>query len=402
MLFNFALFLRLSWAALFKSAHTPARLTPKRLRVLFWWYLLIPFHNLTTQLCFGLDYLLFPAFRRQAVTAPIFIIGNFRSGSTLLQRLLARDRENLTAMQLWEIYVAPSLSQRHFWLALGRLDARWLDGRLTERLKRANDRLLGSIQMHSVSLWEPDEDEGVMGQTWDTAFYLFPFPFFDVLPAYWRFDTDIPARRQRKILRFYRGILQRHVWFHGGKRYIAKNPAFCTKVEALRREFPDAVFIYLARNPIDTVASKMTFFSYIWRIFGEPEETYPHRDFSLGLIAHWYRYPLSRLDAMPPEQRIILRYDDLISDLGGTVRQVYERLGLPIAPGFHEIIDDTVARQRDYESVNRYSLAEMGLTVADIVAQFADIFDRFGFDRNGAAYAQEEPAAPQLAMEAAP
>lgn len=383
MLFNFSQFFRLTWAAFFQAQGTSSQLSPKRWRVLFWWYLLVPVHNLITQVCFGLDFLLYPAFARQPVEAPIFIIGNFRSGSTLLQRLLARDSENLTAMKLWEIYVAPSLTQRYFWLWVGRVDARWLGGRLAKRLEAINNRLLGKIQMHSVGLWHEDEDEGVMCQTWDTTFLMFPFAFMDRMPRYWQFDTEIPRSRQDKVMRFYKRVLQRHVWFHGGKRYVAKNPAFSVKVEALRRTFPDARFIYLARNPIDTVASKTTFFSYIWDYMGTPQEKYPNRSFTLDLIGHWYRYPLACLDAMPPEQRVILRYDDLVNDLEGTVRQVYQHLELAMRPGFEDAIRETVARQRDYESENRYSLAEMGYTVEYIREQFADIFARFNFGRNG-------------------
>lgn len=383
MLFNFALFVKLTWMALTRANATPGRLNARRWRVLFWWYLLIPMHNLTTQLCLGLDYLLFPAFRKAVVKAPIFIIGNFRSGSTLLQRLLARDEENLTAMQLWEIYIAPSLTQRAFWVGLGRLDGRWLGGRLRRRLEQVNDRLLGGIQMHSVGLWEVDEDEGLMCHSWDTCFYMFPFPFVEALRPYWKFDTDLPRKRQEKVMRFYKGLLQRHVWFHGGKRYIAKNPAFCVKIEALRRTFPDAVFIYLARNPIDTVASKTTFFSYIWRVFGDPAEAYPNRDFTRALIGHWYRYPLSRLDEMPADQRILLRYDDLIGDLDGVVRKIYTQLGLRIDPLFDVVVAETVERQRNYESENRYSLAEMGYTVEELADDFDDIFRRFYFGLNG-------------------
>ncbi len=383
MLFNFSLFIRLTWAALTRAGETPGRLAGKRWRVLFWWYLLIPIHNLTTQLALGLDYVLFPAFRRQAVAAPIFIIGNFRSGSTLLQRLLARDEDNLTAMQLWEIYIAPSLTQRAFWRLLGRVDANVLGGRLRRKLEQVNDRLLGGIQMHSVGLWEVDEDEGLMCHSWDTCFYMFPFPFLEDLRPYWKFDTDLPLKRQEKVMRFYKGLLQRHVWAHGGKRYIAKNPAFCVKVEALRRTFPDAVFIYLARNPIDTIASKTTFFSYIWKVFGEPAEAFPNRDFTRALIGHWYRYPLERLDRMPEDGRIILRYDDLVSDLDGTVRKIYAQLGQTIDPDFDAVVAETVERQKNFESENRYSLAAMGYTETMIAEEFADIFERFGFGLNG-------------------
>ncbi len=62
------------------------------------------------------------AIGQQEIEAPVFIIGNFRSGSTLLQRLLAKDEEHLTAMTTLEIYIAPSITQRVFWKAAGKVD----------------------------------------------------------------------------------------------------------------------------------------------------------------------------------------------------------------------------------------------------------------------------------------
>ena len=84
MAFNFKLFFRLTYHAFFKSRGTHGRLTAKRLRALALWYLVFPFYNLVTWICLLLDDILFPQYRRQEIKDPTFIIGNFRSGSTLL------------------------------------------------------------------------------------------------------------------------------------------------------------------------------------------------------------------------------------------------------------------------------------------------------------------------------
>ena len=41
----------------------------------------------------ALDHVFFPAFRRQEIRRPVFIIAPPRSGTTFLQKLLARNRE---------------------------------------------------------------------------------------------------------------------------------------------------------------------------------------------------------------------------------------------------------------------------------------------------------------------
>ncbi|TFG60039.1 MAG: hypothetical protein E4H36_12735, partial [Spirochaetales bacterium] len=107
-------FLKHLFRSFWKTKGTQMRLTSRRALVLAVFLFLFTVLGLFTRLGFLLDLLFFPGFRKQKVTAPVFIIGNFRSGSTFMFRLLARDRENFRAFQSWEIYTAPSISQKKF------------------------------------------------------------------------------------------------------------------------------------------------------------------------------------------------------------------------------------------------------------------------------------------------
>ena len=60
-----------------------------------------------------LDPLFFPRLRRTRVKAPIVIVGNPRSGTTFLQRLMARDTANFSCLKMWEIFFAPSITSRN-------------------------------------------------------------------------------------------------------------------------------------------------------------------------------------------------------------------------------------------------------------------------------------------------
>jgi hypothetical protein len=380
MTYNFRLFLRLTYRAFFNNENTYGRLTWKRFKALAIWYSIIPALNVYTHLCFWLDDILFPAYKDQAVEDPVFIIGNFRSGSTMLQRLMSEDSENFTAMKTYEIYTAPSITQRYVYKYGRRVDAVLFGGWLLKQVNKWNERRMQSIPMHPLDVWQVDEDEGLLFHNWSSTFLMFVFPFLDDLPRYYRFDTDVPEAERRQIMQFYKSCVQRHVYFHGGKRYIAKNPSFSVKVESLREYFPDAQFIYLARNPMDQVPSETSFLSFIWHYFNDPDEKYPFREFVYEMIGHWYRYPLNRLEGFPIGQRIILRYDDLVNNLGDTVRNIYSRFGLHISPGFHERIEAAEERSRGYTSSHSYSLEDMGYEEATTYSDFQDIFERFEFD----------------------
>lgn len=379
MEFNFKLFMRLTYRAFFDNENTMGRMTWKRAKAVFLWYAVMPIHHLITWICFGLDNILFPGFKDQEVEAPVFIIGNFRSGSTLLQRILASDEENFTAMKLWEIYGAPSLTQRHFWKWVKRVDARIFRGFFLRVLNGWNQRNLDIIPMHKVNLWETDEDEGLMLHNYASTFLMFVFPFLDEMPKYHRFDTDLTENEKRIAMEFYRSCIKRHVYFHGGKRYVAKNPTFSVKIDSLREYFPGAKFIYLARNPLAQVASKTSFLSFIWNYFNDPDEKYPLREFVYEIIKHWYRDPLEKLDRIPSSERYILKYDDLTEDTEEVVKSIYQRFDLDISPEFGEKLTAAAENSRNYSSNHSYSLEDMGYTQPQTEEDFSDIFERFKF-----------------------
>jgi hypothetical protein len=385
MRFNFRLFFRLLYWSLFKSKGTHGRLTPHRRKALLFWYLVFPLHNLFTWFSFLLDEIFFRDYRKQEVESPLFIIGNFRSGSTLLQRLMAKDEEHLTAMRTWEIYGAPSITQRKLLKFARRMDERFLGGRLHKLLYKFEANRLNSIPMHRVALHEVDEDEGILLHNWTSSFLMFIFPFLDALPPYLHFDTENSIKEKRLAMDFYYRMVQKHVYFHGGKQYIAKNPVFSAKIHALREYFPDAKFIYLVRNPVDMLASKTSFFTYIWRYFNDPLEPYPFKDMLLDLTKRWYVETLKTLETLPKTEYVILKYGDLVGELDASTRDLFTHFNIPISKDFELKLAEAVAAAAGYVSKHKYSLFEMGYTAEQVYDQYREIFERFEFDLNGKA-----------------
>jgi len=386
MRFNFRLFFRLTYKAFFKASGTHGRLTPHRRKVLLLWYLVFPLHNLITGICLALDYLFFPRFSSQKVEEPVFIIGNFRSGSTLLQRLLAKDDANFTAMKTWEIYLAPSLIQRKILKFIAWVDRHLFGSFLIRFIQNKNAAWLHTIQMHRVGLWQVDEDEGILLHNWTSTFLMFIFPFLEVMPPYLNFDQEMPEDEKKMTMQFYYRLVQRHVYFHGGKRYLAKNPAFSAKILALRDYFPNAKFIYLVRNPVDMLASKTSYFAYTWRFFNDPLEPYPFRDMLLELTRRWYINALQVLEEkIPASEYIILKYENLVDELDFSIRRLYSQFGIPINAEFEVTLAAAVEEAKHFVSKHKYSLIEIGYQPQQVYEQFEEIFERFHYDLNGKA-----------------
>ena len=122
--FNFKLSLKQTYVALFRSKGTHFQLSPRRVLVLIIFYVLFPVVEISNWLGFLLDDIFFPRYREQKLKNPVFVVGNYRSGTTFLHRLLAKDRRTFTAMEGWEIFIAPSITQRkilNFWVLVDHL-----------------------------------------------------------------------------------------------------------------------------------------------------------------------------------------------------------------------------------------------------------------------------------------
>jgi len=391
MMYNFRLFWRMTVRSVFKSKDTYGKLTRKRISFLLLFYTVWPLWTTFTWLCFLLDDLLFRDYKNQPVEKPLFILGNFRSGSTFLHRLLSRDTTTFTSLRTWDIFLMPSITQRRLFRGLARID-KVFGSPLVSSLKKIDKRSLGQVRIHKISLFEPEEDENILLHAWSTFFISLLFPFLEDMPPYQFFDDALPVEEKKRIMGFYRGCVQRHLYADGGKRhFVAKNPAFSAKIETLMEFFPDARILYLARNPLDMLPSTVSWLSYAWHIFSEPPEKYLYRDHVLALAKYWYQHPLKVLDNNPSSKHLIVNYDDLIRWPDQVIRGFYGQFGYTESRGLEKIIKDAIEETGTHQSDHRYKYEEMGFSHEEILQEFEEIFERFNFDRREPGRAEMRP-----------
>lgn len=380
MKYNLYLFWRTFYRSFFASQNTTARLSRKRLVFLILFYIVWIPGMFVHWFFFWLDDILFPAYKKHPIEKPLFILGNFRSGSTFLHRLLSRDTETFTSLTTWDIYLTPSVTQKKITQFFARLDTRYLGDALHLLLHKFDDATLGKVKIHPISFFQPEEDENIHLLIWDGYFVSFLFPFMDELPDYQHFDKALSPARKRQIMTFYRSMLQRHMYATGKKYFVAKNPAFSAKIETIKEFFPDARIIYLARNPLDMLPSTVSWINYARRVFTDPGPGYHYLPEIVEMTRHWYAYPLKYLDAHPSPRHLILNYDDLILRPEYVIRGFYEQFGYPDKPGLPIIIDQAVKETLTFNSDHSYSYAEMGFTREQIISIYPEIFARFNFD----------------------
>jgi hypothetical protein len=338
-----------------------------------------------TWLCFLLDEILYPSYRDiKEAEQSVFIIGNPRSGTTFLQRLLAKDTEYFTSMKMWEILFAPTIIQRK--LIQGIIDFDQALGKPLHKLFNFFEKKWDhKNKLHKIALDAPEEDQYLFVHNWSTISVWLFGGMIDDVDSYLYFDDEMPLKEIRRIMNFYKRCIQRHIYFHNNGTqsniwYLSKNPSASPKIDSLYRFFSDAKLIYLVRNPLDMIPSYISLLDHTWDTIGYLPQKYGGKDFVLTMAKHWYYYPLHRLDNAPEDSYIIVKFDDLVTSPQGTIQEIYQRFGFKINGDYARTLSREVEIARSYESKHDYSLGEMGLTQKKILSDYKYIFDRFEFD----------------------
>ncbi len=384
-MFSFRNFFKFTYLTLFKRKN-PREPAPRRIGRFVLFYVLFFLLEIVTWFGFFMDEIFFRGYKEKRVWQPVFIVGNPRSGTTFLHRLLAKDEANFAVMRTWEMVFAPSITLRRVLKGLRAVD-RTLGSPIQRLIDAQQRRWQEQNVMHKIALQAPEEDEYLLFHIWSSLKIWLYVALLDEAIPYTYFDTAMPRAEKERIMTFYKSCLQRHLYAAGTekKHYLSKNPSFTPMIDTLYDYFPDAKVIYLARNPLDMIPSFISLKEREWDVLDQPVKDERSREYVLDMAHHWYNYPLERLERVPEKDYIIVNFNDLVQKAESTVARIYKRFGLQMGPAFARVLRQEGERSRNYDSDHEYSLEEMGLTHEEIVKEYRGIFSRFGFDTRGKA-----------------
>lgn len=322
-----------SWwlASFWPGRHDGAPLSGRR-----WLFLLLGYPaffalQLLHWLGFLCDECFFAAYRKVAVKAPVFIIGIPRSGTTFLHRSLAEDREQFTSVSTWEALLAPSITERKLlgWLqGLDRFVGRPLHRLIKNGLRAASG---GLDHIHEVGLSAPEEDYLCLLPAGACFILLLAFPFSPPLRRLGRLDA-MPPVAQKRLLDFYKRILQRHLYCHPGKRLLSKNAAFASWARALQIAFPDAKFLVCIREPAAALSSQLSSLAPARSLFAsDPAGTTTIQIFT-ELYAHGYQSLARFIDSTEVSQAALIEQADMKTAPVEIIARALKQLNLEAAP----------------------------------------------------------------------
>jgi len=278
---------------------------------------------------------------------PLFIVGPWRSGTTVMHELLTAATGWPTPLT-WQCMNASAFQL------------------LPAPPQRAGvARPMDGLEISALS---PQEDEfALLTLGVDSAYrgFLMPERLPELLhtldPSYW--DTH-EAQWLPRFERFMAGVLASGG--QAGRRLILKSPNHSFRLPALLRRFPQAQVVWMVRDAATVLHSNRKMWQAMFAEHRLTQSGAEGLDAFLGCALQSCADVLQHLRAELPAQRwIAVGQEALAADARATVAAVVDRLGLQ--PGPRAALDAALARTRQGR-IERYAQALPAPAAAGVAA----------------------------------
>ena len=307
-----------------------------------------------------------PAIAAAPVEQPIFIVGQPRTGTTILFDLLAQDPD-LRPPLTWEVDAPWPVPQPETYDSDPRI------AQIQANLEMSEQIVPGLLAHHPMGALMPQEDVRI----WAGQFCSMIFPVQYRLPSYSRwllYDAD-----HRNAYRYHRIFLQ-HLQSGVGGQWLLKSPAHLWQLDTLVSEYPDAVIVQTHRDPLNVISSIASLTEHVRRMASD------HRD-----IAECARQCCEEIvvgldrsmkvrdsGVLAPGQLVDVQFADFIRDPFTTVRGIYDALGRELTPVAEQRMRDHMAAHPGDGGGTRYTWSDTGLDADAVREQVAAYQERFG------------------------
>jgi len=293
------------------------------------------------------------------IQGPVDINGLPRTGTTALADMLSLDPQ-FRCLTGWEQPkpVPPPVAGHE-------LD----DPRREAFVRMQEHRSAEQKAMHIVEIDATMEDTEVLGMAFHGQQMTLPVSGYR---AWWRgadlTDTFAYHRRVTKLL--------------GSRKppelWLFKAPHHKFHLEALAKAYPDARFVMTHRDPAKVVPSYTSVVSTIFPPAAGERDLYALGAEVSEHLREGMEHAIEERARIGDDHFIDVHHRDLVGDPEGTVRRVYDWLGLELRPDVaHRIFDWQDAHAMGAEGRHRYTAEQYGLSVDQIRSDYDFYIRRF-------------------------
>lgn len=305
------------------------------------------------------------------ITRPIVIVGQPRTGTTILYDLLAQDQQ-LRAPLTWEVDrpLPPPDPATYS-----------TDPRIAEvqgTIEMADTLIPGFTAFHPIGALHAQECVRITGSEFRSMIFTTQYR----VPTYtgWLLrEADMaPAYR------WHRQFLQHLQSLQPPQRWLLKSPAHMWHLDALLTEYPDAMVVQTHRDPLKVVASVSALVAHLRRMASD-EASVP--DAAASFADDVFLGLQRSVDArdkrvIPVGQDHHVQFVEFMADPLATIARIYDHLGL-------DLTGETQRRMRAFLDSHpgdgggggtRYRFADTGLDAGELRERARPYQERFGVE----------------------
>jgi hypothetical protein len=295
---------------------------------------------------------------------PLFILGHWRTGTTLLHELLILDERHTfpntyQCLAPHHFLLTENVLTRLFWFLMPS--------------RRPMDNMEAG--------WDkPQEDEfalcmlGVPSPYLTIAFPNHPPQDQDA------FDLDrLPARQLTRWKEAFLLFLHQ-LSFKDPRRLVLKSPTHTCRIATLLELFPDARFVHIVRDPYIVFPSTVNLWKSLYTTHGLQTPRFDGlEEHVFSTFTHLYERLEAGKRLIPAGRFHEVRYEDLVHDPLGEMRLLYERLELGEFDRVRPRLEQYLTAHEGYKT-NRYTALPAALQ-AEITRRWGAVIRRYGYER---------------------
>jgi LPS sulfotransferase NodH len=301
----------------------------------------------------------------QITRPPLFVLGHWRSGTTLLHELLAQDTAQFQFPNTYQV-VNP-----YTFLTTQNVAMRAMKWMLPDT--RPMDNM-------AMAFTSPQEDEFAPLLMTLTSLYL-GISFPKRMAHYDRYMTFRDVERC-EVETWKAAFLQfcKKVSLNDPRALLIKSPPHTARIRTILEMFPDARFIHIHRDPYRVFQSQRHFFNTAgWYTYLQRPDLGAIDEGILRRHEAMYDAYFEDLPLVARDRIVDIRFDDLEADPVGVMAQTYAHLGLADFPVFEPKLRSYVESLSGYRK-NEFTDLDPAMK-ENVAARWARSFQVGGYPR---------------------
>lgn len=316
-----------------------------------------------------LDKIIYPKKATTKLKTPILIVGNPRSGTTFLQRFLAKNVG--TGSELWEM-LFPSILLQKFVKPFLPL------------LEKVSPTKHHSTEAHKTSLSSVETDDAAILFRYTDGFFLYGFILAWAEKDLFSWFDPQQRNMSDRDFDWLSRMWSKKLYKSQKKHYFGKLFSVSANMPSFQQYFPEGKVLYMIRDPLQVIPSGLSLVTGVldkkfgfWKLPEELRNRYLKRLYN-ALKELLIRFHSDWVENKIDKSKVkIVTFDRLMSDFDNLMFEILDFIEVDKSSELEKLILETAEDQKSFVSKHKYDLEKFGLTEEQIKNDCKEIYFTF-------------------------